>query len=48
MNEFDTKTVLLTGGTSGIGESAVRLFNESGANVCFIGRNKEANILKMN
>lgn len=42
MNEFDTKTVLLTGGTAGIGESAVRLFAESGANVCFIGRSREA------
>ncbi|MCH8569613.1 MAG: SDR family oxidoreductase [Balneolales bacterium] len=36
--EYSGKVVLITGGTSGIGEAAVRLFAEAGADVYFCGR----------
>lgn len=39
--EFKGKTVVITGGTSGIGEAAVRLFVQTGANVVFTGINEE-------
>jgi meso-butanediol dehydrogenase/(S,S)-butanediol dehydrogenase/diacetyl reductase len=34
------KVVVITGGTSGIGEATVRLFAENGARVTFVGTNK--------
>lgn len=39
--EFEGKTVVITGGTSGIGEAAVKLFVQRGANVVFTGTNEE-------
>lgn len=42
MGQFDGKTVLVTGGTSGIGLAAVRRFVEEGAHVVVTGRRKEA------
>ncbi|MBS1509955.1 MAG: SDR family oxidoreductase [Bacteroidetes bacterium] len=41
MQNFENKNVVITGGTSGIGLAAVKLFAEKGANVFFTGRNKE-------
>ena len=39
--DFSGKTVLITGGTSGIGLAAARLFLASGARVAILGRNAE-------
>lgn len=38
--EFKGKTVVITGGTSGIGEATVKLFVQRGANVVFTGTNE--------
>ena len=35
------KTVVITGGTTGIGAATVKLFAENHANVVFIGRKEE-------
>lgn len=35
------RNVIITGASSGIGESSARLLLESGANVCIVGRDKE-------
>ena len=40
-NSLAGRAALITGGTSGIGEAAVRLFVDLGANVVFTGRNAE-------
>ena len=39
--EFTDKVVLITGGSSGIGLAAARLFSEAGANIVIAGRNLE-------
>ena len=36
--DFSGKTVLITGGTSGIGLAAARLFAEGGASIALAGR----------
>ena len=41
MSEFEGKVVLVTGGTSGIGESVARSFASDGAKVVFTGRRQE-------
>jgi NAD(P)-dependent dehydrogenase (short-subunit alcohol dehydrogenase family) len=41
MSNFKDKVVLITGGTSGIGFSAAKLFIDSGATVIVTGRNKD-------
>ena len=41
MREFEKQVVLITGGNSGIGKSAARLFLEQGANVWISGRDVE-------
>jgi meso-butanediol dehydrogenase / (S,S)-butanediol dehydrogenase / diacetyl reductase len=41
MKDFQHKVVLVTGGTSGIGEAAALLFASSGAKVAITGRRKE-------
>jgi len=41
MNSFDEKVVLVTGGTSGIGEATAIEFAKRGANVILTGRNSE-------
>ena len=41
MNRFQEKVVLVTGGTTGIGRAAVRLFAREGAHVIFTGRRRE-------
>lgn len=41
MNDFSGKTVLVTGGTSGIGRACAMRFAKEGANVIIAGRSKE-------
>lgn len=41
MSEFEGKVVLVTGGTSGIGESVARSFASDGAKVVLTGRRRE-------
>ncbi len=42
MSRFNNKSVLVTGGTAGIGEAIVKAFVAEGAKVLFTGRNSEA------
>ena len=41
MNDFSGKTVLVTGGTSGIGRACAMRFAKEGANVIIAGRNSK-------
>ncbi len=41
MKEMNDKGVLITGGTSGIGLAAARMFLAAGAKVVITGRNEE-------
>ena len=41
MKKLEGKTALITGGTSGIGEAACRLFAEEGATIIIVGRNEQ-------
>jgi NAD(P)-dependent dehydrogenase (short-subunit alcohol dehydrogenase family) len=41
MKKFEGKTVVITGGNSGIGLAAARLFREEGANVAISGRDQK-------
>ena len=40
--EFASKTVLVTGATSGIGRATALRFAEAGANIAGVGRNEDA------
>lgn len=40
MGKLDNKTVLITGGTSGMGEAMAYLFADEGADVIIVGRNE--------
>ena len=42
MSKFENKTVVVTGGNSGIGLAAVKSFLKEGANVVFSGRRQDA------
>ena len=42
MERLDGKRIIVTGGTSGMGEGIVRAFPSLGAKVVFWGRNEEA------
>ncbi len=41
MSEFANKVVLITGGSSGIGEAAAKEFHKQGANIVLFARHKE-------
>ena len=41
MNKLDNKVAVITGGTTGIGQAAARLFHEQGARVFITGRNEK-------
>lgn len=41
MNRFEDRVVIITGGTSGIGQAAAVLFAKEGANVAICGRNEK-------
>lgn len=41
MKKFDNKVVIITGGTSGIGEATAELLAEEGANVIVVGRDAD-------
>ncbi len=45
--QLDGKTVLVSGGSSGIGEACVRLFRESGADLYFTAKNSLENAAKI-
>ena len=36
MGEFEEKTIIITGGISGIGKATAELFAKEGANVCVV------------
>ena len=42
MERLDGKRIVVTGGTSGMGEGVVRAFPKLGAKVVFWGRNEKA------
>lgn len=46
MYSFFNKTVLITGATSGIGESTARLFAKQGANVILVGRSDNGRLIE--
>ncbi len=48
MFDFSDKTVIVTGGTKGVGLGITNAFLASGANVFICGRNKPANLPKIN
>ena len=44
MKEFQNKAIIITGGTSGIGEATVNLFAEEGARICIADINEKKGI----
>lgn len=46
--KVEGKTVIITGGANGIGEAAVRLFMDAGANVVIADYNEEAGMRLLN
>lgn len=42
MGEFEEKTIIITGGISGIGKATAELFAKEGANVCVVDINSDA------